>query len=449
MHRLYFAALLCLAPYAGNAAAVKPAAALEPIRHIIVISLENHSFDNIFGFFPGAEGISDADGTAVQRDREGKAFKTLPPVFNTNTYPASIDKRFPSDLPNRPFPIEEYVAADEKTGDLPHSFIAQIDQIHEGKMDRFAAVANNGLVMGYYDGSKLGLWKYAQRYTLNDHFFHAAFGGSFLNHMWLICACTPRFPHAPDEMIIRFDAAGDMIQSGTVTEDGYAVNTVFPYYKPHPKAMAGSRKLLPPQDMPTIGDRLSEKGISWAWYAGGWNDAMAGKPHPLFQFHHQPFVYFRNFADGGEARGKHLKDEADFLTALRDNTLPAVSFYKPLGEFNLHPGYADMTSGDAHIVKILQAIEASPAWESSVVIVTFDENGGYWDHVPPPKSDRWGPGTRIPNLVISPFAKKGFVDSTVYDSTSILKFIETRFGLEPLGERDAAANDLTNALELP
>jgi len=232
-----------------------------------------------------------------------------------------------------------------------------------------------------------------------------------------------------------------------VTDDGYAVNTVFSTYSPHPAAIKDTTKLLPPQEFPTIGDRLSASGISWAWYSGGWNDAMTGHPDPSFQFHHQPFAYFKNFADGSPAKLEHLKDESDFLDALKKDTLPAVVFYKPLGEFNFHPGYADVASGDAHMVEILHSIEQSAAWQSSVVIITFDENGGFWDHVAPPVVDRWGPGVRVPTLVVSPFAKKHFVDHTVYDTTSILKFIETRFNLKPLGNRDAQAADLGNTLE--
>ena len=307
-------------------------------------------------------------------------------------------------------------------------------------MDRFAAVSDaGGLTMGYFDGSKLGLWKYAQRYTLADHFFHAAFGGSFLNHFWLVCACTPQFPGAPEALV----------KSGAVTEDGYAVNTVFSIYTPHPLAIKDTTKLLPPQTAPTIGDRLSEKHISWAWYAGGWNDAIEGHPDKSFQVHHQPFAYFKPFADGSAAKSEHLKDESDFLAALEKGDLPMVAFYKPLGEFNLHPGYADVASGDEHIVALLEKIEKSSVWSSSVVIVTFDENGGYWDHVAPPAVDRFGPGSRVPTLIISPFAKPHFIDHTPYDTTSILAFIENRFALKPLSTRDAKANDLRNALTLP
>ena len=93
-------------------------------------------------------------------------------------------------------------------------------------------------------------------------------------------------------------------------------------------------------------------------------------------------------------------------------------------------------------------IEKSPLWKDSLIVVTYDENGGMWDHVAPPVVDKWGPGTRVPTLIISPFAKRGFVDHTQYDTTSILKLIETRYGLEPLATRDAAVADLTNALDL-
>lgn len=422
---------------------------LEPIEHIIVITLENHSFDNLFGHFPGAEGIDNAGHAAIQVDRDGKPYKTLPPIRNTGAYPSAVDTRFPTDLPNQPFPIEAYVPAGENTGDLTHRYYEEKEQIHDGTMNRFAAVSEaGGLTMGYYDGSKLGLWEYAKKYTLADHFFHAAFGGSFLNHMWLVCACTPRFPNPPDELAIRFNANGEMIKNGSVTEDGYAVNTIFPSAEPRPPFIKHLTKLLPPQDLPTIGDRLSEKHISWAWYASGWDDAVAGKANKSFQFHHQPFVYFKPYAEGTAERTEHLKDGKDFIAALKDGTLPAVAFYKPLGEFNLHPGYGNVTAGDAHITDILKAIEASPVWKSSVVIVTFDEGGGYWDHVPPPRGDRWGPGVRVPAIIISPFARKGYVDHTQYDTTSILKFIEARFDLKPLSDRDAKAVSIGNLLEL-
>jgi acid phosphatase len=103
--------------------------------------------------------------------------------------------------------------------------------------------------------------------------------------------------------------------------------------------------------------------------------------------------------------------------------------------------------GQQHVASLVSAVQNSPYWADSVIIITYDENGGFWDHVAPPVVDKWGPGTRVPAIIVSPFAKKYFVDHTQCDTTAILKLIETRWGLAPLGTRDAAANDLTNALE--
>jgi acid phosphatase len=428
--------------------AVTPEGALarpiDRIQHIIVITLENRSFNNIFGFFPGADGVAQAGDAAIQTDRQGVVYKTLPPVRYSGGH---IDTRFPTDLPNRPFSIDAYVPQSEKTYDLTHRFYQQQMQINGGKMDRFAAVSSGGaLAMGYYDGSKLKLWDYAKHYTLADRFFHAAYGDSFINHFWLICACTPRFENAPAELVVKLDEQGNLLKDGHVTPDGYAVHKLRSAQFPPPSGKKASH-LLPPQDMPTIGDRLTEKGVSWAWYAEGWYNMTKGRPSSNFRFHHQPFTYFKAYAEGTEGYAR-LKSARDFFRDLKNGTLPAVSFYKPMTGTNMHPGSSNLTSSDEHIAGILRAIEQSPQWKDTVVIVTFDENGGFWDHVPPPPGDRWGPANRVPTLIISPFAKKGYIDSTTYDTTSILKLIETRFGLEPLGERDARANDLTNALEL-
>jgi phospholipase C len=315
-------------------------------------------------------------------------------------------------------------------------------------MDKFAAISDaGGLTMGHFDGSKLEMWKIAQDYTVADNFFHAAFGGSFLNHMWLACACTPVFPNAPATMVAQLDKDGNLVKDGAVTPDGYAVNTTFATASPHP-ASAKHETLLPPQTQPTIGDRLSDANVSWAWYSAGYADAMTGHPAALFQFHHQPYVFFARYADGTPDRAKHLLDGTAFEQAIRKGNLPAVSFYKPIGDLNEHPGYAAILAGDHKAAELVRAIQANrKLWESSLIVITHDENGGTWDHVAPPRVDRWGPGTRIPAFVISPFAKRGYVDHTPYDTTAILKLIETRFGLAPLGTRDANAYDLTNALQ--
>jgi len=130
--------------------------------------------------------------------------------------------------------------------------------------------------------------------------------------------------------------------------------------------------------MPTIGDRLTAKGIDWAWYSGGWDDALSGKPDPLFQFHHQPFAFFKNYGDGAEAKAKHLKDYKDSRRPLPTVSLPPVAFYKPIGGLNQHPGYTDVMSGDKHIADVIAKIEQSPIWKDTLVVVTYDEHGGFW-----------------------------------------------------------------------
>jgi len=180
---------------------------------------------------------------------------------------------------------------------------------------------------------------------------------------------------------------------------------------------------------------------------GGWNDALAGHAGPLFQFHHQPFIYFANYADGTPAKAEHLKDEQDFLAALAGGRLPAVSFVKPYGLDNEHPGYTDLITGEQHVRALIDAVRASPHWNHTAIVITYDENGGFWDHVAPPVVDRWGPGSRVPAIVISPFARRGYVDHHRYDTTSILALIEHRWGLAPLSTRDAAADPLSGAFD--
>jgi phospholipase C len=196
-----------------------------------------------------------------------------------------------------------------------------------------------------------------------------------------------------------------------------------------------------------LGDELSQQHVSWKWYSGGWNDALAGRPDPLFQWHHQPYAYFDHYAAGTIGRAAHLQDEQSFFNDLYGDNLPAVSFIKPLGPDNEHPGYANLIRGQQHVADIVHAVQNSSAWDSTAIIVTYDENGGRWDHVPPPSVSRWGLGTRVPGIIISPYARTGYVDHTQYETLSIDKSIEEAFGLNPLTEQDANATSFLNAFD--
>jgi phospholipase C len=491
MRPKYAVALLYALIAAGCAA--QPVGGLDRIEHIVVIYAENRSFDHLYGSFPGAEGIASATAEQkTQLDHDGRPLPHLPPTWVQGKPSA----RFATEkLPNGPFRIDAPPFNGRFDEVLPspwHLYYQNIEQINGGRNNLFAAMGDvGGWVMGYFDGSKMKMWKWAQEYTLADHFFMAAFGGSYLNHQWLICACTPRDPGAPEDVKAQLEkgflkkkpnspasalAGPVQVFDGRASPDGFLVNTSQPLHQPSgiPPAPGGSRALADPARHPapafterTIGDTLSAKGISWAWYAGGWDAALAdGKQDPqarrrviynreagspIFQPHHQPFNYYARFAPGTADRARHLKDEKDLLEAIDRGTLPQVALLKPAGRYTEHPSYTDVASGDEHIAMLLERLTKSPLWPKMAVIVTYDENGGFWDHVPPPSGegwgDRWGPGSRVPAIVVSPFAKRGYVDKTRYDTTSILKFITLRFGLEPLVGVRENAGDLTNAFD--
>jgi phospholipase C len=405
-------------------------------------------------------------------------------------------------LPNTPFRIDDpngfNVPLSVATRDLWHRFYQNQMQINNGRNDRFAAWADSGgLVLGTYDGSKLPLWSVAKKYARADNFYMGAFGGSFLNHIFLICSCAPYYPNAdqspakgliaavnPDGVSLTtalnspasaLDGAPKFVNDGAITPDYYAVNTMQPPYQPSANAPAsgqdpayadpGKPNTLPPQTETTIGELLSKSGVTWAWYGGAWQAALDGKnasPAPNFQYHHQPFNYFAAYAPGTAARAQHLRDGGlngdQFIAAIDAGALPEVSFYNPQGNLNEHPGYTAVLSGDEHIADIIKHLEKSPQWGRMLVVVTYDENGGFWDHASPPKADRWGPGSRIPALIVSPFGKQHYVDHTRYDSTSILRFLTRRYDLPELSgvrARDKAVRqeggepigDLTNALD--
>jgi acid phosphatase len=543
-------AILCLCSCSVPTSSLRPDAdattrALRAeVKTIVVIYAENRAFDNLYGDFPGADGLGDVLTAAgrpsaayvPQRDRDGSILPTLPQTWGGVTAPGYVPvvtQAQSGGLPNAPFSVEHAFTAQSAvtlttsvvSRDLYHRFFEHQMQIDDGANDGYAAWSDaGGLAMGHYDYRGSALYALARQYVLADHFFQGAFGGSFLNHQYLICACAPEYPDAaaapakpsvavlertadgryrpylavaPDSPPSALDGPPKFVKSGNIAPadyfgDGrfYAVNTMQPPYQPSGNAPAGTdgaghyadplnKTTLPPQVGPTIGDRLSDKGIAWAWYAGAWNAAIAdgrqSASHvreviyapetpagsPDFQTHHQPFNYYARFDPDrhGEQREQHLKDYAQLVSDIGAGRLPPVVFYKPQGNFNQHAGYASIADGDAHLADLVAKLQAGPQWQHMVIIITYDEYGGAWDHVAPPKADLLGPGARIPALVISPLAKKGTVDHTPYDTASILRLITRRFDLEVLpgivrrdralaDHGEPAMGDLTAALDL-
>ncbi len=545
------------APAAAGAAAASGSTArsgLQRIDHLVVIYEENHSFDNLFGRWPGTNGLAGNPARTPRATQVGPdpartpydcllqvdVNLTSPPLSPVCTGTTPAGTAFASHFTNRPFAISDYIAPTDTTcpppgvfaangvpkgtglpggctRDLVHRFYNEQYQIDGGRMDRYSAGSDAaGLTQGYYDTRQLPVYRYltgghAPNYMVLDDFFQGAFGGSFLNHQWLIAARTPVFTGAvndggPTDLHSVVDGDGfpgstplhpttglkdaaltqaanpdgsclvragqPQPKPGTVCGD-WAVNTIQPAYQPYAPGAPVERR-LPPQSYPTIGDRLSAEDVSWAWYAGGWDNAngntagrgwtngstpgvctdpatLATAVYPncadkLFQFHHQPFNYFAAYAPGTAARDAHLKDERDFLHSAQIGALPAVSFVKPIGGENEHPGYTSVTAGEQHLVDLVRAIESGPEADSTAIVVTYDEFGGQWDHVPPPTaagvSDEWGPGTRLPTLVISNLLPRSGVSSLPSDTTSILATIEARYGLAPLSTRDASVHTL-------
>jgi phospholipase C len=414
------------------------------IDHIIVVYLENRSFDNLFRGFEGAD-TSDhpVKPYAQQQDRNATMYGDIPMGEE------GIKLGFPPSVKNEPFSLDQTVSQKAIIPDLIHRFYQNQLQINNGKNDLFAAISDEkGLTLGYHDMRQSALWHYAKEYTLCDNFFAAAFGGSFLNHQWLIAARTPYVGSESNLSRYELSPDGTVVHDGILTPDGYAVNTVQPLNPPYKAKYSDPKMRLQPLVYDTIGDRLSDKNISWSWYSGGYDDAVAGNGDIInYQYHHNPFLYFSNYAPNTQGRG-HIKDEKHFFNELREGKLPRVVFFKPVAADNQHPGYASVKAADDKLRYIIESIQTNQkVWKKCMVIITYDENGGLWDHASPPKVDRWGPGTRIPAIIISPYAKRGYVDHTSYDTTSILKLIEHRYGLEPLSDRDRNANDLVNTLD--
>ena len=516
------------------AAALAARLDLDRIDNVVVIYAENRSFNNLFANFPGATGVPAAREPrkkggpppfAPQKDRDGTVLPKLPPAWGGLTaagQPVTVTQAQTTNvLPNAPFQIDAATPAWGApaltnaivTRDLYHRFYENQMQIDGGLNDKFAAWGDSGaVVMGWFDGSRTAMWKIAREYTLADRFFQGAFGGSYLNHQYLICACVPEYPDAdkspahPSITVLRTDADGKFLpelaladnspasalagppvfrKSGNLTPKNYfgdgtfrSVNTMQPpfqpsYNPPTPDDTAGlyatpaEPTTLPAQTLATIGDMLDSRQVGWAWYSGGWNAALADRTKVYddasgnFQAHHQPFNYYAALDPKTHAaeRAAHLKDYADLVADAAAGKLPPVVFYKPIGKDNEHPGYASLAEGDAHLADVVARLQAGPQWAHMLVVVTYDENGGQWDEVAPPKADLVGPGTRVPAVVISPYARRGFVDHTPYDTASILRFLTHRWSLPVLPGvqlRDASlvANglppmgDLSAALEL-
>jgi phospholipase C len=335
------------------AAPVSVPAGSAGVSHVLVLMQENHSFDNYFGTFPGADGIP--AGTSV----DGVA----------------------------PFHLAQAV-----TSNPPHSAEAAAAAMNGGRMDGFVRVAGTSDPMGYYDGRDLrNYWAYARRFALADRFFSSFAGPTLPNHLFLVAAQSP----------------------------GVTRNIRTP--------PGGSFRF------PSFADALDGAGVSWKCYVGQRDPLGFGALNPLAGFstlRKKP----RSFA----ATGELFRD-------LRSGSLPSVAWIFPSQEESEHP-LTDVRVGMWYVTAIANALMKSSAWESTVLVVTWDEYGGFFDHVRPPTREGATLGPRVPALVISPYARAGMVDHTTYDSASILRYIEDLFDVPPLTARDRDAASIGGML---
>jgi phospholipase C len=388
-------AFTCTTPTPGSLVATSPllpprtstapplainTAAAAKIKHVFVLMQENHTFDNYFGTFPGADGIRSACGVP--------------------TNPAD-----PASAMVRPFHLGEV-----RTPDLHHGEVTSRAAFDNGKMDGFVRAQltrklPGQLALGYYDGRDLAsYWELARQYVLADRFFSSAQGGSSINHQYWVAARS-----------------------------------------------SGQADTIPPTgiDLLTIFDRLDVAKVSWKFYVKNYTPALSFRnrlPNDSrdAQLAWVPLLTMPRFVDD-PARMARLTDLANLYTDLVNGDAPAVSYIIQGGTSEHPPGH--IVNGEIATVAIISAIMRSRLWESSAIILTWDDWGGWYDHVAPPQVDRDGYGFRVPALIISPYARQGLIFHETADFTSILKFIERLHGLAPLSSRDEQANDLMHAFD--
>jgi phospholipase C len=356
-----------------------------PIEHLVVIVKENHTFDNYFGKFPGAEGAT-----------TGK-------LSNGQEVPLT---KAPDALP---------------VADLGHSHADALKAFDGGKMDGFDLVENGtyqGYHLGYtqYDEASLPhYWAYAKAFTLCDHYFTAVLGPSFPNHLHTIAAQSGGGFDNPGGAFWGCDSPKGTVMP-IVAPDG-TVENVFPCF-----------------DFQVAADLLNQKGLSWKMYAPQDKSISTN-----------PFDAIKHIRESDQW-ATNVVSTRDFIKDLSTGTLPNVSWFIPEAFFSEHPPLS-VSQGEQDTVRLVNAVGKSVLWNKIALFLTWDDFGGFYDHVPPPQIDAIGLGFRVPTLVISPFAKPGFICSTQLEHSSLVKFIEVNFGLGSLGQRDVKAHDMTDCFD--
>jgi phospholipase C len=388
-----------------------------PIKHVVFIVKENRTFDNYYGRYPGAE------GARTGRALLGSATKTL-----------------------------RLRPARDVQHDINHGFVAGLKSIDGGHMDGFSTIAAGKDLSGYSQFSRKTLphyWKYADRFVLADHFFTSMFGPTSPEHLYTVAAQSKGLVDNPPNPTTKWycddpSASAPHFVSNLSKktkkkiigwedriQDNFPVNLykIAHYWKQ--LRLCLKIKILP--------DELKANGVSWKYYAELNN----------FQNIMQAIKHVRYGPDW-----KKVQPPDRFLLDLQHHRLPQVSWINPPGSYSDHPGQGrSVCAGENWTVKYLNAIQESSYWSSTAVIIAWDDFGGFYDHVVPPRYDIMGTGPRTPALVISPWARSGSnplggaIDHHTYEFSSVLRFIEDIFGLPPMTTRDRGSDPLSGAFD--
>jgi phospholipase C len=471
----------------------------EKIEHVVVIFQENRTFDHYFGAFQPRNGqrvanLLDRDGKidrrflGLQKNPAGIPYPTLP-------LPKKISGFDGIELPNLPFHLAPYIPASSNVRwDPKHRFFRMMAEVNGGRMDRFVALAlgngshlstaeleklspddldldlatPSGPVLGHYRSEDIPFYhRLAHRYVLFDRFYQAMSGGSTGNALYLTACRSCVNPGITAAHMAPYDPAQSSLKNGffdrPYDHNRVMINDLSPIQGPTGADNLHDWKICPPpaaQTYPNIGDRLNSAQVDWAWYNENWNLV---KPWALknafgtgdgsgvidsgriYEAHHNPFQYYPGWYD--YVKQGHIRDAHDFREDARQGRLPGVSFLKASAAHSEHPADCSPHYGMSWVEDLVRAVATGPAWGKTAIFITYDEGGGFWDSVPPVSVDEYGFGTRTPALLVSPWARTGLVDHHVASTASILKLIETRFGLAPLNHRDRNAYDLSGAFD--
>jgi phospholipase C len=341
---------------------------------------ENHTFDNYFGTYPGADGL-----------------------------PADLCMPRDPEIPEGEC-VEPFHVGGQSFRYLGHSARTFDAQFRGGRMDGFVEAhdrvgVNGEQAMGYYDDRDIPFyWNVADEYVLFDRFFSSSKGGSVWNHMYWVAG-----------------------------------------------APGSDRDAIPPDgfDVPTVFDRLEAAGVSWKFYIQNYDPAITFRNRAAVgdrasQLDWAPLLSYPRFLDQPELFGK-IVDLSEYYRDLERGTLPAVSYIVPWGASEHPPG--SIRAGEQFVRSLINELVRSSSWDSSLFLWTYDDWGGWYDHVPPPVVDEYGYGFRVPALLVSPYARKGYVDSTILDFASMIRFVTFNWNLEPLGARDRTAGSFAGALD--